>query len=73
MVGKWEGYRGIDWESGISRGKLLYVGWINNYLIYRISKHPIYNIKLLCIGWIGPMNVLLHYIGLLGHIYYICH
>ena len=27
------GRGGKDWESGISRGKLLYIGWINNKVI----------------------------------------
>ena len=28
-----EGVGGKDWESGISRGKLLYIGWINNKVL----------------------------------------
>ena len=29
-----EGYgRGIDWEFGVSRCKLLYIGWINNKVL----------------------------------------
>ena len=39
---------GMDWEFGISRGKLLYIGWINNKLLlwstgnntqYAVTKH----------------------------------
>ena len=40
MVAKGKGSRGgKEWEFGISRGKILYIGWINNkvLLIYSIS------------------------------------
>ena len=48
MVAKGEGYRGgEDWESGISRGKLLYIEWINNkVLLYstgNYSQYPVTN------------------------------
>ena len=29
----WEGNRWKDWEFGISRGKLLYIGWVNNKIL----------------------------------------
>jgi len=32
-VGWGEG--GMDWEFGISGGKLLYIGWINNKVLQR--------------------------------------
>ena len=28
-----EGGRGIEWEFGVSRCKLLYIGWINNKVL----------------------------------------
>ena len=31
---KWEVSRRMDWESGISRYKLLYIEWINKVLLY---------------------------------------
>ena len=35
-----EGGGGIDWESGNSRGKLLYIEWIKNkVLLYRTGNH----------------------------------
>ena len=35
-----EGGGGKDWEFGISRCKLLYIGWINNkVLLYSIGKY----------------------------------
>ena len=38
---------GMDWEFGISRGKLLYIGWINNkVLLYSIGnyiQYPVIN------------------------------
>ena len=49
MVAKGErGGGGKNWESGISRGKLLYIGWINNkvllystgnYIQYPVTNH----------------------------------
>ena len=34
MVAKGEGGKGgIDWEFGIGRCKLLYIGWINNKVL----------------------------------------
>ena len=34
MVTKGEGVGGgMDWESGVSRCKLLYIGWINNKVL----------------------------------------
>ena len=34
VVAKGEGVgRGTDWEFGISRCKLLYIGWINNKVL----------------------------------------
>ena len=33
-VGGWN-----DWESGISRFKLLYIGWINKVLLYSTGKY----------------------------------
>ena len=35
-----------DWEFGISRGKLLYIGWINKVLLYskgNYIQHPVIN------------------------------
>ena len=48
MVAKGEGAgRGKDWESGISRCKLLYIGWINNkVLLYNTGnciRYPVIN------------------------------
>ena len=43
-----EGRGGMDWEFGISKGKLLYIEWINNkvllystwnYIQYRVINH----------------------------------
>ena len=35
-----EGGEGMDWEFGISRGKLLYIEWINNkVLLYRTGNY----------------------------------
>ena len=41
MVGEGEGGGGgMDWEFGISRCKLLYIGWINNkVLLYSTGNH----------------------------------
>ena len=49
MVAKGEGVRGgMDWEFGISRCKLVYIGWINdkvllystgNYIQYPVINH----------------------------------
>ena len=49
VVTKWERSRGrMDWEFGISRCKLLYLGWINskvllysrgNYIPYPVINH----------------------------------
>ena len=36
------GRRGLDWEYGISKGKLLYTGWINK--CYTIAQGTICNI-----------------------------
>ena len=34
----------MDWESGISRCKLLYIGWINNkVLLYSYIQYPVIN------------------------------
>ena len=45
MVAKGKG--GKDWEFGISRGKLLYIGWINSkFLLYstgNCSQNPVIN------------------------------
>ena len=42
-----EGWRWIDWEFGVSRCKLLYIGWINNkVLLYstgNYSQYPVIN------------------------------
>ena len=36
---------GMDWEFGISRGKLLYIGWINNkVLLYIIGNYINYTV-----------------------------
>ena len=39
--------RGLDWEFGISRGKLLYIEWINSkVLLYRTGnyiQYPVIN------------------------------
>ena len=48
MVAKGEGGgRGMDWEFGVSRCKLLYIGWINNkVLLYSIGnyiQYPVIN------------------------------
>ena len=48
MVAKGEGGgRGKDWEFGISRCKLLYIGWMNNkVLLYSIGnciQYPVIN------------------------------
>ena len=44
--GRW-GWRGMDWEFGISRRKLLYIEWINNkVLLYSTGnyiQHPVIN------------------------------
>ena len=41
------GGRGLDWEFGISRCKLLYIGWINNkvlpYSIGNYIQYPVIN------------------------------
>ena len=41
------GYQGKDWEFGISRCKLLYIGWINNkVLLYSTGnyiEYPVIN------------------------------
>ena len=41
MVAKGEeGGGGKDWEFGISRGKLVYIGWINNkVLLYSTGEY----------------------------------
>ena len=42
-----EGRRGVDWEFGISRCKLLYIEWINNrVLLYSIAKYNQYPVIL---------------------------
>ena len=48
VVAKGEGVgRGTDWEFGISRCKLLYIGWINNkVLLYSTGnyiQYPVIN------------------------------
>ena len=45
MIAKGEGGgRGKDWEFGISRYKLLYIGWINNKVILYITGiYPVIN------------------------------
>ena len=35
---KGEGKEGKDWEFKVSRGKLLYTGWINKVLLYSTGK-----------------------------------
>ena len=38
--------RGMDWEFGISRCKLLYIGWINKVLLYSTGnciQYPVIN------------------------------
>ena len=40
MVAKAGGWRGMDWEFGISRCKLLYIEWIDNkVLLYSTGKY----------------------------------
>ena len=41
MVAKGEGeWGGMSWEFGISRGKLLYIGWLNDkVLLYSTEKY----------------------------------
>ena len=40
MVAKERGVGGKDWEFGIGKCKLLYIGWINNkVLLYSIGKY----------------------------------
>ena len=40
MVAKGKGGRsGKDWKLGISRGKLLYIGWINKVLLYSTGNY----------------------------------
>ena len=42
VVAKVEGGReGKDWEFGISRGKLLYIGWINSKVLLYSSGNSI--------------------------------
>ena len=45
---------GMDWEFGISRSQLLYIGWVNskvllystgNYIQYPVTNHMEKNIK----------------------------
>ena len=48
MVAKGErGGKGLDWEFGVSRCKLVYIGWINNkVLLYstgNYSQYPVIN------------------------------
>ena len=47
MVAKEGGRGGKHWEFGISRGKLLYIGWINNkVLLYSTGnyiQYPVIN------------------------------
>ena len=48
VVAKWEaGGRGMVWEFGMSRCKLVYIGWINNkVLLYSTGnyiQHPVIN------------------------------
>ena len=38
-----EGGEGMDWEFGISRGKLLCIGWINNKGIGNYIQYPVTN------------------------------
>ena len=33
-----------DWECGISRGKLLYIGWINKVLLYSTGNYIQYSV-----------------------------
>ena len=46
MVAKGEGSGGgMDWEFGISRCKLLYIGWINKMvLLYSIGNYIQYSV-----------------------------
>ena len=40
MVAKGEGdVGGREWEFGISKGKLLYIGWINKVLLYSTGNY----------------------------------
>ena len=39
---RWGGVGGKNWEFGINRGKLLYIGWISNKVLY--SQGTIFNI-----------------------------
>ena len=47
MVAKGEGGGGgMDWEFGISRCKLLYIGWINNkVLLYSTGNYIQYPVR----------------------------
>jgi len=43
---------GMDWEFGISRGKLLYIGWINNKVLPTAStgnyiQYPVVNHRIM--------------------------
>ena len=33
------GWKGVDWEFGVSRYKLLYIAWINNVLLYSTGNY----------------------------------
>ena len=33
VVAKGEGGGGMEWESGVSKCKVLYIGWINNKVL----------------------------------------
>ena len=41
MVAKWEGVEGgMEWKFGVSRCKLIYIGWINNkVLVYSTENY----------------------------------
>ena len=39
VVAKGVGEGGMDWEFGISRCKLLYIGWINKVLLYSTGNY----------------------------------
>ena len=40
MIAKWEGVGGgKEWECGVSRCKLLNIGWINNKVLYSTGNY----------------------------------
>ena len=42
VVAEGEGWRGMEWEFGVSRCKLVYKGWVNNKI--PIAQGTIFNI-----------------------------